>query len=258
VCSSDLSFVFDFVPTVDEDALVSIMPNVKLTGDVLTIDPNEYFALESARQYSPTMYAETTQLALIASGVVPGPWEPTGKVRYFGRAGLPEQTSVKAEEGRLVQAFAPGWLVPRSVAAAFSMNKGNGISDDANPKAVAALEKELTAVEPKYYTMADALALAMLDRLIFVQRTMSIQGRFRMDIAPGTQLRIHTAGERFSGKEDTLYAMVNKVRLDVSSNGASTFLVLQYVKSENDMQTFSVAEHPLYSTIWTGGPLIQL
>lgn len=106
-----------------------------------------------------------------------------------------------------------------------------------------------------------AQAMYGMEVLKYRQGTMS--GKFRTDIAPGSVVRIETAGEKFIGADDQfgqeMFACVTRVSLFVSSEGqkASTTFALAHCrgKDENNADQTSMAAHPLYSTKWIGGPL---
>jgi hypothetical protein len=95
----------------------------------------------------------------------------------------------------------------------------------------------------------------------FLGRQGVVRGPLRMDVAPGSSVRIRVRGESHS---DALSAdfigTVLRVSHSLSREGktASTSLHLGHIRSaaENGVEGNSLAEHPLYQSAFLGAPLI--
>lgn len=90
-------------------------------------------------------------------------------------------------------------------------------------------------------------------------RTATLSGKFRLDIAPGSIVRVHVTPEKFLADDDlgkVLYGAVTGVILDISAEAGrcQTVLRLAHVRSEeeNKSDRFTAAVHPLYKTTWKG------
>lgn len=97
-------------------------------------------------------------------------------------------------------------------------------------------------------------------------RSGDMSGKFRLDIGPGSVVKIEGCGEKFLGVDDqfgqTLFATVLQVDLflDAEAPRAGTAFHLAHVRNELENKTdgFSVARHPLWDAVWTGAPLQDL
>jgi len=89
-------------------------------------------------------------------------------------------------------------------------------------------------------------------------RTCELAGKLRFDIAPGSQIRIETRGELFSGDNIVLHGTVMQVSFVVDSERphASTSFSLAYIRpeAENDAN-YVLDQPPIYSQPWLGAPL---
>ncbi len=89
-------------------------------------------------------------------------------------------------------------------------------------------------------------------------------GSLRLDIAPGSNLKIEGCGERFLGLSDkfgqSFWATVLQVDLFVDAEGqkAGTSFHLAHVRNELENKTdgFSLDRHPIWTTLWKGAPLL--
>ena len=117
------------------------------------------------------------------------------------------------------------------------------------------------------YGALTAYAKSVYNTEILKYRNGNVSGKFRLDIAPGSIVRIETAGE--SGKinvsDDTaqhpIYASVDQVSYSVDAiNGqASTSFTVSNVRSEveNNDADLTTDVNPLYTSVWRGAPLIM-
>jgi hypothetical protein len=111
-------------------------------------------------------------------------------------------------------------------------------------------------------TALTAFAKLVYSTEVLKYRGGSLTGKFRLDIAPGSIVKIETAGEKVLNKDGFAYpifASVDQVSLAVDSvsGQASTSFAISNVRSEienadNDLTTET---SPMYSNVWPGAPL---
>lgn len=93
----------------------------------------------------------------------------------------------------------------------------------------------------------------------------TIAGKLRFDIAPGSNVRIEVSGEQhFDDEQDDLagvfVACVVSVSIDINAETgrAGTGFTLKHTRTdeENSSNLTSIAGHPLYTSSFTGAPLV--
>ena len=255
-------FFFDIIAGVEETAIVSLVPTLQFAAPV-TIKPSEYFTFAQTASYPPGMYAETTSVCLTEESTQTGIWQgkqPPAKI--IGAYDINELLDTGVQ-GRMILRPMPYWALPRSAAASESLNKGNGFPDKGQTDA-AADPAEQGDIETSMLnsSLGRSIAEMYLRRDLFESRLFSLSGRFRMDIAPGSQVKVITMGKRFTHEEAALYGMVRSVHLvgGVGRNGGSMSaeFTIGYIRSQAEQDTFCTNEHPLYSGgEWPGGKLLD-
>lgn len=95
-------------------------------------------------------------------------------------------------------------------------------------------------------------------------RVGSISQKLRFDIAPGSIVQVKSEGDRFIKDDDTtesLYGAVTSVSIGINADApaAGTRLQLENFRTdaENNDERTSVAQHPLYTTLYKGAPLVD-
>lgn len=106
----------------------------------------------------------------------------------------------------------------------------------------------------------DRIAHDRLLHQLFIGRTMSVTGRLRWDIAPGSFVGLQILGQ--PGYNDQLqFGTVYRARISMSTAGprASTSLDLVSManESEHEQESLTSTEHPLYGKAWVGCPLLN-
>lgn len=254
---------FHFVPGVDNDAVVAITPN--LNGDAsVIIDPSEYYMIQPGQSFDPKMYSYLTDVAIFMTGFQSGQWQASSPPsRIIGVASLPQLDTEQGGRTQMVQA--PLWLYPPGAPAISAMDTG-GVPDKGNPTVINPPKESQGAIETAFFGkqgegVGDLLAQTYLHEGLFAHRSMTIGGRFRMDICPGSLVQINTAGERFTGERDTLFGCVRSVRLRVGNDGhgghAGTELTVSHVRTQAEHDEFAIDEHPLFGGSFVGGPLLD-
>lgn len=255
-------FMFHFVPAVNEDVLAPITPN--LGGEPYrTLDPNEYHqSAANTSIYSRGDYAYRATVGLYANTFRTPQWDRTsGVATKLGVATVAER--LEGRQGMIQLIQAPEWLIPSGAPGEHTVGKGGAVPDASNPDVLAEYLSYGDSVN-KFLesTLGNAVAETDLHEKLFAHRgSLRVSGRLRMDIAPGSLIKINTPGERFSGKKDVFYGMVSQVEVyahagDGSGGSAATGLTLVSVRSEHEHETLTVPVHPIYQKRWVGGRLL--
>lgn len=113
--------------------------------------------------------------------------------------------------------------------------------------------------------LGDLLAKAMCQPLLFAERFGTVDGRFRLDIAPASIVRIQVIDDKFAEKgvpEKSVYGQVQTVTLELnagkdgSTGTAGTKLFVKYLRTEAEHElpgpALTSPDHPLYGERFTG------
>jgi hypothetical protein len=253
------NFMFAVVPGVEKAAVVPFLPILR--EPYKTIYANEY----DDAQLSGAMPRVLRAVGLFGSKEWAGgpPIDATTAYKEIGIGGIYEAPDTKG--GLVLLKQAPLWLA--GVAPEVYLEGAVG------PPIIPVAPAPAGGGDPAKAPVRDVLkglnaainrfARAMYGMQVLAGRQGTLSGKFRTDIAPGSIVRIETAGEKFIGADDQfgqeLFACVTRVSLFVTSEGqkASTTFALAHCrgKDENNADQTSMAAHPLYSTKWIGGPL---
>lgn len=113
----------------------------------------------------------------------------------------------------------------------------------------------------------DAVAHAIYANEILKYRSGSVSGKLRLDICPGSIVKVDTKSVRGSdinpeiskGYDYPLFGCVDQVSvyIDAVAAQASTSFVISNIRSEaeNEDPNLSMTENPIYDTTWNGAPL---
>jgi len=93
-----------------------------------------------------------------------------------------------------------------------------------------------------------------------------VSGRLRFDIAPGSTVRIEGHAERFIGSDvdklsQSIIGDVARVNILIEAEtprAMTAFQIANYrTEAENEDDRYSIENHPLYTTVFTGAPLVD-
>lgn len=121
-----------------------------------------------------------------------------------------------------------------------------------------ALEKDLE------YSFSRKFVKTALLYYIFRQRTGTIQGKLRFDIAPGSTVCIVGSGAAAPTLGSThFYGLVTMVEVILDAQNleqcnTSISVSNLHTLSEQRLQAFTIDKPPLYNDVWKGSPLINL
>lgn len=241
-------FAFTIVPTVGRTYLAPVIPGQSGKGH--EIDPDEYFHLTTG-PYDPRGYGYVTGVVLFAHGAQISNWQSGGaRTAIVGEAVL----SSNPDAGRLKLVGAPRWLL--SPGAAFNLDMSDfydgTIVAKGKPPAAPQGEIELNYARTG---VGDAYAKTVLYSELFGNRTLTLRGRVRTDIAPGNQVDIRTVGEAFGDADSSggfLYGLVNAVTIRLGEGQSCTELSVTHVRTEKERAEYAVDLHPIYLIKWPG------
>jgi hypothetical protein len=253
-------FLFHFVPRAESDLLAPV--TFGLGGDPFcTLDPSEYNIVGGGKELGPEFYSYITSVGLYLTDAVSGPWQDgSARATFAGRAILDD---LPRGRGRLMTLPAPLWLRPAPLDGTVSLLPGEGIPDIASLAAIGSapiFRPSAVESEPSITGEGNAWAQTALHEAIFMHRVLALSGRLRMDIAPGSLIRINTPGERFTGLGDVLFGHVMGLTLEMGTRGqeslARTIFDVGHVRSEDEHKRFTVERHPVFLEEWRGSKLV--
>lgn len=259
--------LFHYVPAVNEDALVPLTLNLGgSVGDNRFIEPNEFWQIRFTPQdIDRKFYAYTTKAAMFGTALTNSLFQ--GRMPAAQRIGY-------AEIGGLVGNGVAGkmLLIDALNEAPFVLCPGAPASDgglggkqayDASGSTGTAPTTDQGTVTDTYYSAAlgNGVAGARLHDELFKHRICQITGRFRMDLSPGTLVKIRTPADRFSPNGgDMYYGHIGQVDLVGGDQGGGgqlgTQLTLLNIRTQLEQDSYTTPEHPLYKLKWEGGSLI--
>ena len=163
--------------------------------------------------------------------------------------------------GTIVVQRIPDWLVNAATSEVFKDQQGSMARAIAEVK-VKAKGFDLRKKAEAQFRAATAYAKLVYSNEVLKHRNGSLTGKFRLDIAPGSTVKVETAGETRLNRDAfdyPVYAMVDQVSfsLDAVSAQATTSFALSNIRSEieNEDADITATTNPLYDTVWLGSPL---
>jgi hypothetical protein len=256
-------FYFHIIPVVEEDGLVPLCFNFggKEWREIL---PSDYSTWQQPPiGFDAGLYTYVTRIALKSDKFSMGEFQDkAAKTTSLGTAEIKKE--LLGGMGQLRMAEAPAWSIPTEASGANSLRPGKELPDAANPSADGGTDNQGGKEQALLSSdLGKGLAKLILHDNLFFHRRAGLAGRFRLDIAPGSLLKIHVPG---AAGGDILYAVVLETNLRGGTKGqasyAGTSFSLTAVRSEKEHTTISQPEvqvHPLYtSQAFRGCPLVTL
>ncbi len=257
-------FCFSLVPQIDKAFIAPVIPGLRetYTREIYATD-QEYVDFQAslprplrAVVLYNTFYMET-QTGLAQEDTEPN--YDTGPGGCFAPAGDAEA------KGQILVKRAPKWMtniaatteIAGATKSVYTKStttpEGSGPRAEKSPAAAIKDTKSLADWYCHYVYMCEALR----------GRSGTVAGKFRLDIAPGTTVKVHGSPEQFLGGEDTLginmVGLVHTVTcaLDAEQSKAGTGFGLTHLRTEfeNQDDKTSIPIHPLYNQSYTGAPL---
>jgi hypothetical protein len=180
-----------------------------------------------------------------------------------------------AVRGITITRDAPGWLKGEVTIGKLTRSSLGGdpgiIPDAVNPDANAeAPDYDYQKQFNNYLTsdLGDRVAQTMLFNLMLASRRGWVSGRFRLDVCPGSTVKMQVIDDKFSKFNDDpkyVYGLVNSVDIEMSAGGAgstghaATRFNLEYLRTAQEHEGFggylTSEEHPVYETKFVGAKL---
>ena len=260
-------FLFRIVPTIDTAACAPVYP--VLGGAVYkTITANDYHSISLRARTS----AKFTKYVLVGDiGTISSPWGPIP--RYSGILGFFDvgQTLGGDTRGLTIVEQAPLWIEAEAPSGAMTRLSLGGnkfaIPDAASPGAFNAapeLDYQKLYNDQMQSELGDSYAKARVQPLNLVERYGGVEGRFRLDIAPGSTIAVELIDDKFSqdgAEPPVLIGLVEAVTLVMSSGkagpigNASTALALSHLRSQAEHDKANIltsTDHPIYHQRFVG------
>lgn len=255
-------FMFAVAPGVERAAVVPYNP--VLRDPYKTIFASEYDDIKLSGDMPRVLRAVGLFGSRMMDGGPPVQGDPV-PYKEIGIGGWYEPAG--GAGGQVILRQAPGWLAglaPEVYLQSRSKPTDLVVPTGPDPKAPAAAPQPAPAdVFKGLNQVVNRFAQAAYATEVLKFRSGTLVGKFRTDVAPGSVVKVETAGERFVGPDDQfgqeLYAAVTRVSLFADGEGqkASTTFGLAHHRApdENTSEATSMSRHPLYATTWKGGPL---
>lgn len=266
-------YLFAVVPMIDRALVVPFTPGLRSTWT--TIAASEYDAVESVFDLPRPvrgvgLVGQTNGVAGAVSAFNQAPGVVAGVSPLVGLGGYFENLEQTYRRGTTLIKFAPPWL--QNVTTTFF--NARVAADPGKPRAAAASPDAAAPAATTLHPLARfgqaktmwndfARMLYLLERL--KGRRMTLRGRLRFDIAPGSTVKVIVVQEKFLreqlGDVEEVYAHVNRVSIsvDCEAQKAYTMLNLSHVRSpeENTLDAYSTDRHFLYEPVFRGAPLLK-
>lgn len=268
------SFLFAISPGVDFALPVPFFPGLSrpyttITGEeynYANFNSNVAHLIESINIF----YAPQSSTGLFAGGVVPpiisycDPWgsypKDANDKDFRGNILVREPPSWLANPAYMSY-WTPGTTMPAPAGSTTSPQKGDDVNPG-GPKRPQDAEQNL-----KDSTILDRYAEHWFKSAVLGQRHGELSGKFRLDIAPGSTVKIDPPDTAIGGEATAMFASVVQVAFVINSeqHTAGTSFTLSNLRTAAENSNggpmrgrFTAPNPPLYSeaATWSGGPLV--
>jgi hypothetical protein len=257
------TFKFAIVPTIKSASCVAAYP--ALNGkEHRYITTNDYTDIQ-LRVNTPAKVVKVVVVGQLASS----PYAPTPVTSAI--IGLHSAENVWNDpelgaRGHTITINAPAWLAGLTPIGSITRDSLGGndilIPDALNPNAhVITPADDYQEVYSKYVTsdLGDRYAKVIAQSMLFAERRGSVTGRFRLDIAPGSLVKVQVINDKFAeedAEEKAIYGQVQTVSLSVragavgASGTAQTVFNIGYIRTAAEHEfagdALTASSHPLY------------
>jgi hypothetical protein len=266
VASCAPEYLFAVVPRISDALVVPFIPTYRNKfADIFSDDVSDV-SLSRPTTRALRGFGLLSSLSTTTGADMKPQGDATPGIGGFYSAGRPGM--IRLESG-------PRWttdlLTASRYSAAAAGAKGTTISTADRPEAAPTREGATPAAAAR--DRAKNLIGPFLDRYararyaaeILRGRMGTVSGLYRLDIAPGSTVRVQGAGEQFIADEDSagqgFYGTVVRVSIaiDAEARKAGTAFHIAHVRSdqENEQDATSIDSHPLYGTAFSGASLIS-
>lgn len=233
----------------------------------------------TTNDYTDIMLSVRTPMKIVKiviAGTLPSsPYSPTPIVGAIVGLHSAESAWTDPELGATGQTIvlpAPNWLtgmLPVGDITRMSVGgKGLVIPDAVNPTAnVEVPETDYQAFYNNYLLsdLGDRYAKTIAQHMLFEERTGQVTGRFRLDIGPGSLVKVQVIDDKFGEKdaeEKAIYGQVQSASLRLRAGAAGavgmagTRFNINYVRTAAEHEApgdvLTASKHPLYDTRFVG------
>jgi len=264
-------FGFKFVPLIDTATCAPVFG--ALGGDpFVTIGADEYYDC-FIQANTPAMI---TKLVLTGGvSLASSPYAAAGIVSTIVGIASAEDLWDSPVNGITINEPAPFWLINEVTIGPLTRESLGGapgiIPDAVNPESsVKAPAYDYQEMFNNYLTseMGDRVAQTRLFNSLLKHRTGWLTGRFRLDICPGSTIRVQVIDDKFS-KFNTnpqhIYGLVEGVEIEMSAGDAgsigraSTKFTLGYVRTAKEHEDYdgliTAEKHPVFDSKFVGAKL---
>lgn len=255
-------FKFGIVPKVQTAQFVPLVPGLRTTY-AKDIDIRDVFHMESSAVSVRPLRGVGVLPGTLQTDILDQNMRPAQSLNRLGGCWSPGPQA----EGMLMYVQPPVWL--------------NGVLQDLHepgatlfrpdPRSATTPRTGPADPDPGHLVVVDKLAeyFQWQAHYVYAQemlrgRYTTIQSRLRFDIAPGTNVAVRNAPRKFIAADQLSGDYVGTVTkvgilLNASAPLAATSFQLDYTRTagENEDDRTSIDAHPLYSSVFTGAPLLD-
>ena len=246
--------LFQIVPAINHDAMAPVTYGLGGT-EWRSFEPSDYWTIQMIPdQFSQEFYSYVGKVGISMPDASYAHYQKEYQIgKVLGYSELPFETPV---EGKLVTVPPPDFLICPGPPGASSGLSGTTVPDAADPTT--------NYVETDFgdelnvwvkLAMGNGYASTVLRNRMFEHRKCAITGRFRLDIAPGSLVKIKTIGERFVSESEELYGHAYAVSLRGEPGRMETTVSVIAVRTKSEHDKYTVNEHPLFEKRWVGAML---
>lgn len=262
-------FGFSVVPLIDTASCVAVYP--ALNGEA-----HRYITTNDYNKISLDVKTSMKIVKVVVAGTISSsPFSPTPITSVI--VGMHSAEAAWADPalgtfGQTLVLPAPPWLTAMTPIGTITRDSVGSdkllIPDATNPTAnVKAPETNYQEFFNRYLTsdLGDRYAQTLAQALLFADRSGTLTGRFRLDISPGSLVKVQVIDDKFSeerASEKAVFGMVHAVKLELNAGRdgavgmASTQFNLKFIRTAQEHELAGTAltspVHPLYNTRFTG------
>lgn len=249
------SLYFNIIPMINCAAVAPRLPNYRVAAINISAAEITSFDISTAMpRFIGGVVLTTSGGEMSGFNNLGAETQDAGFYQYFSTG-----MYFSGKPGTILMQRAPEWL-RQPMQSNSEAIENDLILKQGGPRAPVNIRVKQKAVA--HMKIADAYAKLSYANEILKFRNGTLSGKLRLDIAPGTLVKIETAGENViagDGFSYPLFAHVDQVSIsiDAVASQASTSFVLSSVRSEveNADNELVMDANPLYNTIWVGSPM---
>ncbi len=253
------NFMFSVVPLVETALVVPVIPGLSATWRTI-----------STAEYEAVRFQGGSPRPLRGVGIYGG-FGFYGGASLGGGADSPSVGGYFQGErtGQVVFKQSPAWMSFLAINSPAPERVTGASSSALFPEASSLLATAAALANSKlraHATLMGAYARALYAQEVLKTRAVDLTGRLRVDIAPGSMVKVERDPRKFLAGQDTLgqnvYGTVMQVdhMIDAETPKATTTFHISHLRSESEIDKpgYSVDKHPLWSKLWLGAPLVKI